>query len=167
MIDVAEARILASEGVSQRHLDALQMASWVHGLAPWEVISHLTWRDRIDSRGDVHGIGLMSAAKSYERFMLKHLPRVSYFYAVEENPNREGHHVHALWGDCRGVFRKEAWATWFKQFGRARIEPVRNAGDVEAYSAKYVTKERSWWNVKLQWHRIQALNAAPFALGPG
>ena len=31
----------------------------------------------------------------------------------------------------------------------ARIEPVNNRDDVADYCAKYVAKERSWWNVKL------------------
>lgn len=166
MNGIIDDRILADEGLSQRSLDKLQMADWVHSLAPWEVISHLTWRDRVDSRGDPRGIGLMSAAKSYEKFMAKKLPQVSYFYAVEQNPSREGHHVHALWADCKSVFRRDAWAAWFKDRGRARIEPVRNAGDVEDYCSKYVTKAGAWWNVKLQWHRVRALNGVDtFALG--
>jgi hypothetical protein len=150
------AQVLAGENVSQKSLDAMQMAEWVHSLAPWQVISHLTFRWEAS---------LESGRRCFEKFMRRHLPQVSYFYALEENPCRDGFHVHALWGDAGGVFRREAWATWFKRYGRARIEPVRDQGDVTSYCAKYVTKERAWWNVKLQWHRIQALNGTPFALG--
>lgn len=59
------------------------------------------------------------------------------------------YHVHALWCDCLGKSRREVWQTWFNRYGRARIEPVNNRDDVADYCAKYVSKERSWWNVKL------------------
>ena len=94
---------------------------------------------------------------------------MSYFYAVEPNPSREGSHVHALWADARGVYCKEAWAAWFKHHGRARIEVVRNHEDVSSYCAKhlvasYTTKAPIWWNVKLQWHRVQAMHNRAFEL---
>jgi len=96
--------------------------------------------------------------------MSRALPHLSYFYAEEANPSRDGYHIHALWADAKTLYRKEAWATWFKRFGRARIEPIRSNADVASYCAKYVTKERAWWNVKLQWHRSQALRGEPFSL---
>lgn len=152
-------RILAGIGEDylklQLQLDKLQMVNWVHNLAPWEVISHLTFRWEVS---------LDAARRGYERFMRKALPHLSYFYAEEANPSRDGYHVHALWSDCKTLYRKEAWATWFKRFGRARIEPVRDKGDVSSYCSKYVTKQGAWWNVSLQWHRSQALRGAPFHL---
>jgi hypothetical protein len=134
------------------------MADWVHRLCPWEVIAHLTFRWECS---------LESGRRCFERFMRKHHARLSYFYALEANghcSDRTGFHVHALWGDCQGVFRKEAWATWFKRYGRARIEPVRSKGDVSGYCSKYVTKEGAWWNVKLQWHRVEAINERKYEL---
>ncbi len=116
------------------------MVDWVHGLAPWEVISHLTFSWEA---------GLDSTRRCFEKFMRQRTPDVSYFYAIEENPSRDGHHVHALWADCAGVLRKGIWRQWFERYGRARIEPVNSREDVAGYCAKYVTKERSWWNVKL------------------
>jgi hypothetical protein len=152
-------RVLADSGEDymklQLHLDKLAMVSWVDSLAPWEVISHLTFRWEVS---------LDAARRGYERFMSRALPHLSYFYAEEANPSRDGYHIHALWGDCKTLYRREAWATWFERFGRARIEPVRDRGDVAGYCAKYVTKERAWWNVKLQWHRSQALRGGPFTL---
>lgn len=142
-------------GCDQRKVDARQMADWVNWLAPWEVISHLTWRWESS---------LDSSRRTFERFMRRHLSRVSYFYALEQNPSRDGYHVHALWADAGSIFRREAWAAWFKRYGRARIEPVRSFEDVSGYCAKYVTKERAWYDVKLQWHRIQAMHGRPFKL---
>lgn len=162
-------RCLMPAGTNQAKFDASQMASWVNWLAPWQVIAHLTWRDHIDAAGVPHGIGQWSAAKSFERFMKRELPHLSYFYAVEQNPSREGSHVHALWADAGAVYRKEAWAAWFKHHGRARIEQVRNHADVSSYCAKhlvasYTTKAPIWWNVKLQWHRVQAMHNRTFEL---
>ena len=153
----------------QAGFDAQQMADWVNWLAPWQVIAHLTWKDWVDDQGFPHGITVDSARRCFEKFMRKHVARVSYFYAIEQNPSRDGFHVHALWADCRSVFRKEAWATWFKSYGRAVIEPVRNHSDVSSYCAKhlvssYTTKAPIWWNVKLQWHRVQAMHDRAFVL---
>ncbi len=142
----------------------MEMADWVSSLGPWDVIAHLTWRDFMDKRGNSHGISMERAAAGYERFMSKHLRHLSYFYAVEQNPSRDGYHVHALWGDARSVFRKGAWSQWHREHGRARIEPVKSRENVTDYCSKYVTKEGAWWNVKLQWHRARALVGKEFRL---
>ena len=67
----------------QLHLDKLQMVDWVHDLAPWKVIAHLTfpWEASIEG-----------ARRGYERFMASTLPHLSYFYAEEPNPGRPGYH---------------------------------------------------------------------------
>jgi hypothetical protein len=118
----------------------IEMGDWVHSLAPWQVISHMTfsWEASIDS-----------ARRCYEKFMRTEMRGISYFYALEQNPGRDGHHVHALWCDCKNMRRTEIWDKWFHRYGRARIEPVNSRDDVADYCAKYVTKENSWWNVKL------------------
>jgi hypothetical protein len=53
------------------------------------------------------------------------------------------------------------------RYGRNLIEPVRSRDDVSGYASKYLTKNRSddcWWDVKLQWHRIQAIQRSSFKL---
>lgn len=144
-----------------------ELLNWLHAMGPWDVIAHFTWRPKVceypDHTEKLVGVSEWSAARGLEQFM-KGLPAVSYFYSVEKNPSSDGHHVHALWGDCNGVFRKEQWARWLKLHGRARIEPVRCEADVEDYASKYVMKLPCWWNVHLRWHRVQALNNSPFVL---
>jgi len=127
--------------VAQLHVE---MGDWVHSLAPWQVISHLTF---------AWEASIWSGARCYEKFMRSELRGVSYFYALEQNPGRDGYHVHALWVDCKNMRRSDIWRTWFGRYGRARIEPVNSRDDVADYCAKYVTKENSWWNVKLLSHR--------------
>lgn len=122
----------------------IEMGDWVYSLAPWQVISHLTfsWEASI-----------WSAQRCYEKFMRTEMRGVSYFYALEQNPGRDGYHAHALWCDCKGKSRQHVWRSWFERYGRNRIEPVNNRDDVADYCAKYVCKEGAWWNVKLLSHR--------------
>lgn len=135
----------------QTDLQREELFQWVHALAPWKVIAHHTF---------AWEASIWSAQKSYERFMAKRCGEVSYFYAIEQNPSRDGHHVHALWADCEGVQRSEIFGRWKETYGRNRIEPVRSSVDVASYCSKYVTKEGAWWNVKLVnpdlWHDARA-----------
>jgi hypothetical protein len=125
----------------------IEIANWVRGLAPWSVFMTPTFRWEAS---------LESARRCFEKFMRMQLPEVSYFYAIEENPSRDGHHVHALWADCEAVLRRGVWERWFEKYGRARIEPVRSKDDVTDYCGKYVCKASAWWNFKLVspdlWH---------------
>lgn len=122
----------------------IEMGDWVHSLATWQVISHMTF---------AWEASVWSAQRCYEKFMRTEMRGVSYFYALEQNPGRDGYHVHALWCDCKGKSRQHTWRSWFERYGRNRIEPVNNRDDVADYCAKYVCKEGAWWNVKLLSHR--------------
>src|ERR1035437_3815424 len=118
----------------------VEMGDWVYGLAPWQVISHMTF---------AWEASIWSAQRCYEKFMRTEMRGVSYFYALEQNPGRDGYHVHALWCDCKSMRRTKIWDKWFHRYGRARIEPVNSRDDVADYCAKYVTKENTWWGVNL------------------
>jgi len=108
---------------------------------------------------------LDSTRRIFVKWMRGRVGRVSYFYSIEANEKRgAGYHVHSLWADCRSVFRREAWASWFEKYGRARIEPVRSQRDSEAYASKYLCKPNAWWDVYLQWHRLRALRGQSFTL---
>jgi len=135
----------------------IEIGDWVHSLAEWQVISHLTF---------AREASIWSAQRCYEKFMRTEMRGVSYFYALEQNHARDGYHAHALWCDCKGKSRKRIWRTWFERYGRNRIEPVNSRDDVSDYCAKYVCKEGAWWNVKLLSHRHPVI-AARFTLGCG
>lgn len=139
----------------QLALDKIQRVAWIESLCDWKVIGTFTfaWES-----------SLSSTQRIFERWMRRKVGRVSYYYAIERNPSRDGCHVHSIWGDCRNVFRKDAWADWFAHYGRAKIEPVRTKRDVTDYCSKYLCKADCWWNVKLQWHRIEQLHNRKFKL---
>lgn len=126
----------------------VEMGDWVHGLAPWQVISHMTF---------AWEASIWSAQRCYEKFMRTEMRGVSYFYSLEQNPGRDGYHVHALWCDCAGRSRRLCWQMWFERYGRNRIEPVKSRNDVSDYVAKYVTKEFAWWNVRMLRERSAVL----------
>ena len=98
------------------HEKKVAMSDWVHSLAPWSVIAHHTF---------AWEASIWSAQKSFELFMRRTIPDVGYFYVIEENPSRDGHHVHALWANCDEVLRRDVWRKWFDRYGRSRIEPCR------------------------------------------
>lgn len=155
----AEERILLPRGEEylqlQKDVDKLQRVQWIQTLADWQIMATGTFRWEASC---------MSAAKCFERWMAKKYCGVSYFYSIEAHPGGHGYHVHSLWADCRSVYRKEGWADWCKRFGWNQINPVRSKEDSASYAAKYLTKPAGWWNVKLQWHRLQAINNRNFVL---
>jgi hypothetical protein len=115
-------------------------AEWVKQLRPWQSFGTFTysWESSFES-----------TRRCFEKFMRIEAHGVSYFYAMEENPGRNGHHVHALLYSPVEARRKLLWESWFNRYGRARIEAVKSSLDVSDYCAKYVCKERAWWNLKL------------------
>jgi hypothetical protein len=83
---------------------AVAMGDWVHSLAPWQVIAHMTF---------AWEASVWSAERCYLKFMKREMWGVSNFYALEENPGRDGFHVHALWCDCLNKSRRDLWRKWF------------------------------------------------------
>lgn len=122
-----------------REILPVAMASFVNSLAKWEVFATHTFSWEASQ---------WSADRVYRRFMRESLPSVSYFYALERNPGRNGFHVHAIW-DSAEAPRKATHKDWLERYGRNRIEPIRGVSSVEAYCAKYVCKEGAWWDVRL------------------
>jgi hypothetical protein len=132
-------------------------AEWVNGLCGWNWIGHFTFRFEAS---------IWSTQKRFPEFISAVAPDLSCFYAVEQNPSRDGHHVHALIGNTRELRRKAIWRAWFERYGRNRIEPIRSADDVAGYCAKYVCKRRAWWDVAIDRATREKLNSVdPGAIG--
>lgn len=158
---------------TQREKIVGAMAVFVQGLVPkWEDYGTFTFAAPYSQN---------AAVKAWERFMRTRLPGVRYFYAIEDNPSRQGTHVHALTRGLGIIRRKDVWKEWFELYGRNRITPilsrlipVRTTSDgyewrtdlipddgitVPAYVAKYVVKEGAWWNFSVP------MNVPSFLLG--
>lgn len=116
------------------------MQQWVSDLARWELFFTGTWS---------WPASMSSAQRSFERFMKRECPDVGYFYALEQNPSRDGFHVHSLWSNTAGLYRRQVWKTWFDRYGRNKLEPIRDRTEAENYLTKYLTKAVTWWNVHL------------------
>jgi len=118
-----------------------EVEAWVHKLAPWDVWFTGTFRYPIYKCDVASGIT--------ERFMAHNLPARPVFYAVEWHPGGHGCHVHALIASSGSCYRSGLWRSWFDRYGRARVEPVKQADQVSSYCAKYCIKQafaRGWWN---------------------
>jgi hypothetical protein len=138
----------------QRQLDKIQRVEWIQSMGPWEVMMTGTFRWEAS---------MESGRRCFTKWIRRKLPRVSYYYVLEQNPSRDGFHVHSLWADAQTVYRREMWADWVKRYGRARIEPVRSAKDSADYASKYLTKPNCWWDYFLQWHRQHRVNSSDSA----
>lgn len=155
----------------QRSCDTQQRISWIQSLAPWQLMGTFTFRPGGSycykrKQYVERTIPLDSVNRIFRKWIDKKLPSISAYWAIEPNPSREGYHVHSLWADAQSVYRKEAWADWLKKFGFNRIEPVRSVHDVSQYASKYLCKGDSWYDIRLQWHRLQAIQNRDFVLRP-
>jgi hypothetical protein len=80
----------------------------------WQVISHMTF---------AWEASVWSAQRCYEKFMRTGMRGVSYFYALEQNPGRDGYHARALWCDCKGKSRRHTWRTWLSVTAATGLSP--------------------------------------------
>ncbi len=159
----------------QLAMDKLQRVEWIESLAQptgWEVMATFTWWQPQSTNPEE---ALNVARRRYVDWADRSLRGVSRYDAFERNPSRDGYHVHALWADCEGLNRRWSWKLWQGTFGdwrggrlvraaRARIEPVRSKRDSSAYASKYLCKEDAWFDIKLQWHRLQRMHGYAFGL---
>lgn len=124
--------------------DRQNVVEFIHELCPWQIFFTGTFEGEFSEAATQRG---------FERFMSKSFPDVSYFYVIESNPSRAGHHVHALLHSGETIWRNEMNQAWGKRFGFNKVEKIKSVQDVEAYCSKhvmtYLTKGGGWWNVQL------------------
>lgn len=121
-----------------------EFTNWLHALAPWELFFTGTFAWEA-SNG--------AAQRSFQSFMHKEMPDVTWFYVTEKNPSRPGYHIHALISGAETYRRTAIWKKWFKRFGINKLEPVRSRKKVEAYTTKhcanYLTKGYGWYDFEI------------------
>jgi hypothetical protein len=142
----------------QRILGGRDEATVEKEMAYGEVVASLgcdtyltgTFRNKVVNRGGFEfevGYGVESAAKAFRRFVARNVPGCRSVYAVEKNPSREGHHVHALLRLSGRVRRDELWEDWWDKYGTNRIVPVEQIGGVAAYVSKYCVTGFYEWGI--------------------
>ena len=101
------------------------------------------------------GISERNAKRYFERHMRSFYPDYSWFYAVEPNPSRAGHHLHTLLIPPTGeVISHEAMGKlWWKKYGWNKVEDIRSAKCVTNYCTKhvvrYLNKGNGWYNLEI------------------
>ena len=101
------------------------------------------------------GISERNAKRYFERVMRTAYPEYSWFYVVEPNPSRSGHHVHALLMPPTGVqcSHAEMGKLWWNKYGWNKVEDIRSNKDVTGYCTKhvvrYLNKGGGWYNIEI------------------
>ena len=101
------------------------------------------------------GISDWNAKKYFERFMQKYHKDMSWFYCVEPNPSRQGHHLHALMCPPTGskISHKELGTFWWDRYGWNKVEDIRSKKDISGYCTKhivrYLNKGGGWYNIQI------------------
>tara|TARA_E500000081_G_C5944727_1_gene266611 strand:- start:133 stop:618 length:486 start_codon:yes stop_codon:yes gene_type:complete len=139
-LPLAETRNLPSEPDGSRQ----EIADFMNGLAPWQVFFTGTFAGSFSES---------QTQRAFEKFMMRKYSEITYFYVIEHNPSREGHHVHALMYSGEPIWRDSLNQHWFTRFGYAKVEKINSVDDVTRYCTKhvanYLTKGGGWWNYKI------------------
>ena len=119
---------------------------WLTDITQWTTKLDMTFK---------YNVNEFNAKRHFTNWMQKQLPGSTYLYSIEQDPNQtkvgpgqglnQSCHVHAIsdtpWDILRakrGILRKDLWASWKTQFGRNRIEPVKNITEATGYALKKV-----------------------------
>lgn len=123
------------------------LIEWMESITYWTTKLDMTFKWNCNE---------FTAKRHFTRWMAKHLPGSTYLYAIEQDPNQnkvsgtsqglnQACHVHAIsdtkWNILmvkKGLYRKDLWADWKKQYGMNRIEPVKNITEATGYALKKV-----------------------------
>ena len=101
------------------------------------------------------GISERNAKRYFERHMHNNYKDYSWFYCVEPNPNRSGHHLHALLMPPHGekVSHEKMGKEWWSRYGWNKVEDIKSSTDVTKYCTKhvvrYLNKGDGWYNIEI------------------
>ena len=143
------------------------IADWLNKY-PWLLLWTVTY-DRMEQRMTQNytktghwkgrpkqkGISENNTKRYFEKYMKKHYIEWSWFYVVEPNPNRDGHHLHALLIPPTGVKTSfsDMGTKWWDQFGWNKVENINSNEDVTSYCTKhvvrYLNKGGGWYNIEI------------------
>lgn len=106
------------------------------------------------------GISERNAKRYFEKWMRKNYKDYSWFYCVEPNPGRAGHHLHALLippsqlpNTNANPTHAEMGNAWWNRYGWNKVEDIRSNDDVTRYCTKhvchYLNKGSGWYNIEI------------------
>ena len=157
-----------------------EIANWLNDY-PWHKVWTVTY-DNMEKRlqqnytknghwkgrPQQQGVSELNAKRYFEKHMRKNYTDYSWFYCVEPNPNRSGHHLHALLIPPHGekVSHKELGGEWWTRYGWNKVEDIRSNKDVTNYCTKhivrYLNKGNGWYNIEINSTEIfHARSVAP------
>jgi hypothetical protein len=149
-----------------------QTVEWVLGLAQpiggWTLAADMTFgsgewlgrrrgtrRDRRDLLVSTRkrGFDPDDALLCFRKFMDRTLPHVTWFAAVEPNPDwskiNPGFHLHTTWAGLDEQVRLRAKKLWVEENGFCKIEPIRSLQAATQYCAKHLVKRGSLYGWKI------------------
>ena len=161
--------------------ERLEAVQWVSSMADWCVAADCTfgtgdwpgkrWGRRKDKRDGLlvvrklrRGFDPDDALDLYRKFMRRQLPSVTWFAAVEPNPDHgainPGFHIHSMWAGCDDVHRNTAARKWVEENGVCRIGLIRSRADAEDYCTKHLVRRGSIFGYRIAsselWHALKA-----------
>ena len=101
------------------------------------------------------GISERNVKRYFEKWMRKNYTEHSWFYCVEPNPGRAGHHLHALFTPPLGVkcSHGQMGTSWWDRYGWNKVEDIQSNDDVTKYCTKhvvrYLNKGGGWYNLEI------------------
>lgn len=135
-------------------------AEWVKSLAPWDTFGTGTFPPTSVRRGGfdfLQGHSEPAVCRCFERWIKKEVPGVHYFFGIDPNPGRDGHHVHYLLALGDRKRRTELFDSWFERYSverdgkkvgaRNSVLPIESIGGVSGYCAKYPLTGARWWDI--------------------
>ncbi len=103
------------------------------------------------------------AMTCFRMFMDRVIPHVTWFAAVEPNPDysklNPGFHLHSMLAGCDDVRRKAVEKLWVEENGVCKVKPIGSHEAVAAYCTKHLVRRGAIfaWKVNSSqlWHHIQ------------
>ena len=95
---------------------------------------------RREGRAFVGTAVMRGAVRAFVREVEQRLGYSPAYVVAYEDHDDGSAHQHSLWGNVQPLSASWFWSTWFRRFGRARVEVPRSLHDVAKYAVKYVVK---------------------------
>jgi hypothetical protein len=119
---------------------------WTFGTGNWQGRRHGRRKDLRDALLVVEkrrrGFDPDDSLDLYRKFMHRVAPSVSWFAAVERNPDHgfynEGNHLHSMLAGADDIYRRSLHDAWVSENGWCKVNPIRSRVEAENYCTKHL-----------------------------